>query len=119
MPAWLAARVANVEAHEARLTSAARKRFWRYKGKRVARGWSSVAPTMPTRRRRALLRRSVNAWVAMMETEAAGVERLLKARLRRQFHRRRGVAFSRWRAAAETTREKHRVALKHREAHVR
>ena len=71
------------------------------------------------RQRRALLRRSVHAWVAMMETEAAGVERLLEARARRQFRRRRGVAFSRWRKAAETTREKHRVALEHREAHVR
>ena len=70
------------------------------------------------RLRRARLRRSVRAWVAMMETNAAGVERLLEARARRQFRRRRCVAFSRWRAAAETTREKHRVALEHREAHV-
>ena len=61
------------------------------------------------------LRRAAHACVAVMEAQAAGGARLLEARARMRFRRRRARAFSRWRSAAETTREKHRVALEHRE----
>ena len=67
---------------------------------RLERARDRVAVSRQAAPRRALLRAARLDGVR----DGDGVERLLEARLRRQFRRRRGVAFSRWRSARRRAR---------------
>ena len=68
------------------------------------------------RKCRSMLLNAMREWKVMFETEEAGVERLLEARLRRQDRRHRGVGFSRWVHATKATAEKMAIA---KESHIK
>ena len=71
------------------------------------------------RKRREVLKSSMQSWKSLVDTSFAGTNRLLEARLRRHGRRRVSVAFSRWLRLTEAARDKVEVAINYHETHTK